>query len=240
MSLASRNLALVIWVGVCSSGGGLSALGRFKSTQFESVLSEWTMVLSKWFQAISVAVPHSVASVIPDVVFSQVTGHKVCWSAGSDLTSVFLGNQECMICWHCWHEPLDCLVVVHEGVAQLFSLLMGSQEIMLVEETHYEARPFSCCCLYIALFSTLKQTHCACMWFYMCFGPLVCGTEYEACCRLNLDVAGQRIRNVETNSIGTVPLRLVVVHSNMDDITPNKQKQNCDFSWVIENRKNKK
>ena len=77
-SLASRNLALVIWVGVCSSGGGLSALGRFKSTQFESVLSEWTMVLSKWFQAISVAVPHSVASVIPDVVFSQVTGHKVC------------------------------------------------------------------------------------------------------------------------------------------------------------------
>ena len=70
----------------------------------------------------------------------------------------------------------------------------------------------------------------------MCFGPLVCGTEYEACCRLNLDVAGQRIRNVETSSVGTVPLRLVlvvVVHSNMDDITPNKQKQNSDFPRVI-------
>ena len=60
----------------------------------------------------------------------------------------------------------------------------------------------------------------------MCFGPLVCGTEYEACCRLNLDVAGQRIRNVETSSVGTVPLRLVlvvVVHSNMDDTTPHSE-----------------
>ena len=54
----------------------------------------------------------------------RVTGHKICRSAGSELTSLFLGSQEC-VCWHCRHQPLDCLVVVHEGETQVFPPLVG-------------------------------------------------------------------------------------------------------------------
>ena len=70
-------------------------------------------------------------------------------SAGSDLISWFWVSQECIY----WHEPLDCLV--HEGETQLFTPLMESWEIMLVEETRQEPR---------------------------CFGPIVPGCE--VCCNL--------------------------------------------------------
>ena len=35
--------------------------------------------------------------------FCRVSGHKDCWSAGADLTSLFWGSQECI----CWHQPLE-------------------------------------------------------------------------------------------------------------------------------------
>ena len=115
-----------------------------------SVLSEWTVLLSTWFQAItvlmkkevlfSVAMWHCVASVIvPDVVFHRVIRHKVCSSAGSNLATLLLGGQEC-ICWHCWHQSLNH--PVHESETQSFVPLMGSWEVMLVEEIHYKARCF--------------------------------------------------------------------------------------------------
>ena len=64
MSPASRNLALVHWVGMCISSVGLSALGpgqaqpKALSTYIWYIyidnMSEWTVLLSRWFQAMIV------------------------------------------------------------------------------------------------------------------------------------------------------------------------------------------
>lgn len=56
MSPASRNLALVHWIGMCISSVGLSALGpgQAQPKALSICISEWTVLLSKWFQAMIV------------------------------------------------------------------------------------------------------------------------------------------------------------------------------------------
>ena len=128
-SLASRNLALVQWSGVCSDGD-LLVTGQSHIKTLSTVWVDCFVVLvapgndssqeERVFALFGVAVWHCEAFVVVlDVIFHQISGHgwKVCWSTWSDLVSLFVGNQEC-ICWHCWLQPLNPLV--NEGEKQLF------------------------------------------------------------------------------------------------------------------------
>ena len=57
------------------------------------------------------------------------------YSGGARLLALDRGQDRLKalnICWHCWHQPFDCLI--HDNEAHLFAPFMKSWEIMLVEE----------------------------------------------------------------------------------------------------------
>ena len=142
------------WVVVHRSVVVCRRLAEARADLKRSVLSEWTVLLSKVVPGNKKCIVqwHCEASiVVSDIVFHWVSGHKVCWSAGSDPAILFRGlgwvGQEC-ICWHCWHQSLDHLENEWDAVACAVPGEFGgdaSERDLLLSQVFWTYSPWQLC-----------------------------------------------------------------------------------------------